>query len=418
MRFVHAADIHLDSPLTGLRSYEGAPVEMLRSATRAAFTKLIDEAIAEQVDFLVIAGDLYDGSWRDHNTGIYFVKEMGRLKKAGIPAFILYGNHDAESEMTKSLVMPDNVSVFETRRASTFKLDRLNVALHGRSFKTAATTENLVPNYPDPIPNWLNIGVLHTALEGNSAHARYAPCEVAELHAKGYDYWALGHVHDYWHDVKGPSNIVFPGNLQGRHIRETGPKGAVLVTADENGIQKVDRLFVNVLRWTLREVDVSAAGNLEEVARLVGASLESLLDESEGLPQAVRVVLTGKTPAHGELFGMDSQMRAEILGQAAALGNERLWIEKVKVQTSSLDSEEKRRQRQDALADLQSVLEGAEQDPDLIRQMQEAFAPLLGKAPHEMFATVPSLKQLKEGKLAILIQEVRPSLLDYIETKA
>jgi DNA repair exonuclease SbcCD nuclease subunit len=237
------------------------------------------------------------------------------------------------------------------------------------------------------------------------------------LHAKGYHYWALGHVHDFWHDVKGDSNIVFPGNLQGRHVRELGPKGAVLVTADEDGIKQVDRLIVDVLRWNVLEVDVSAAATLADSARLVGRSMEKLLEAESSLPQAVRVVLIGQTPAHGELFGMETQLRAEVLGQAAALGNEHLWVEKVKVQTSGPDSEERRRQRQDALADLQAVLDGADTDTELLRQMQDAFVQLLTKVPAELFTAVPALKQLKDGDLAALIREVRPSLLEYVEAR-
>jgi DNA repair exonuclease SbcCD nuclease subunit len=170
-RFIHAADIHLDSPLLGLSAYQGAPVEVLRSATRSAFTRLIDVAIEEEVDFLVIAGDLYDGTWKDFNTGIYFARQMGRLAKAGIPAFLLYGNHDAESEITKQLTLPPNVKAFSSRKAETHRIENLEVALHGRSFREAATTENLAVDYPAAIPGWLNIGVLHTALEGDAAHA-------------------------------------------------------------------------------------------------------------------------------------------------------------------------------------------------------------------------------------------------------
>src|SRR5690606_9384760 len=120
LRFIHAADIHLDSPLTGLSAYADAPVDRLRTATRDAFARLIGLAIDEGVDFMIIAGDLYDGNWKDHNTGLYFAGQMGRLKRAGIPVYLLYGNHDAESEMTRKLMLPDNVHVFDTRKASTF----------------------------------------------------------------------------------------------------------------------------------------------------------------------------------------------------------------------------------------------------------------------------------------------------------
>lgn len=414
MRFIHAADIHLDSPLTGLSAYADAPVEMLRTATRDAFTNLVAEAIEQQVDFMVIAGDLYDGTWKDHNTGIYFCREMGRLKKAGIPVYVLFGNHDAESEMTKKLVLPDNVSTFESRKPTTFCLGHLKVALHGRSFKEPATVENLAAGYPAPVPGMLNIGVLHTALEGNAAHASYAPCSVDELHAKGYDYWALGHVHEY-QEWQGASRIVFPGNLQGRHIRETGARGAVLVTADESGIQQVERLFVDVLRWRSLKVDASACGSLQEVVRAIGKELLEIVEASQSaIPTAVRVTVIGKTAAHGDLFGLEAQLRSEVLAQAAAIGTDRVWIEKVKVATSSADDGEVIRARADALSDLQSLLEAAETDADFLKALSEDLRGLITKAPLELQTSVPYFGDIRSGDLAGLVREVRPGLVSHL----
>ncbi|MGZ8184094.1 MAG: metallophosphoesterase family protein [Methylobacter sp.] len=414
MKFIHAADIHLDSPLTGLSDYPDAPVEMLRTATRDAFTNLVTEAIEQAVDFMVIAGDLYDGAWKDHNTGIYFCKEMGRLKKVGIPVYVLFGNHDAESEMTKKLELPDNVSTFDTRKSTTFRLENLKVALHGRSFKEKETLENLASGYPAPAPGMFNIGVLHTALEGNSAHANYAPCSLDELHAKGYQYWALGHVHEYqiW---QGASTVVFPGNLQGRHIRETGPRGAVLVTVDESGVPEVERLFVDVLRWRSLEVDVTDCNAFSEVVGAIGKALERLAANSAStIPVAVRVAVTGKTAAHGDLFGLESQLRAEVLALAAAMGAERLWIEKVRVSTSAADDGEAVRARADALSDLQDLLEAAETDPDFLRSLQEELLGLVNKAPLELQTAVPYFKDIRSGDLVGLVREVRPGLVAHL----
>jgi DNA repair exonuclease SbcCD nuclease subunit len=339
IRFIHAADIHLDSPLTGLAAYEGAPTELLRTATRAAFSQLVDTALRESVDFVVIAGDLYDGDWRDYNTGLFFCREMGRLRQAGIPVFLLYGNHDAESEITQHLRLPDNVRAFSARKAETFRVDALKVALHGRSFRNAATTENLVLGYPDAVPGWLNIGVLHTALEGNAAHSAYAPCSLAQLEAKGFDYWALGHVHEHAVLRESPS-VVFPGNLQGRHIRECGPRGAVLVTAVDHRIF-VERLLVDVVRWHHLALDASSANTFYDAVRLAADALQSVLQaHSDGRTVAVRVSFSGRSGAHGALFGLEAQLRAEILALANALGTERVWVEKVCVETSpTLDPE-------------------------------------------------------------------------------
>ncbi|MDB5825078.1 MAG: metallophosphoesterase [Herminiimonas sp.] len=410
MRFIHAADIHLDSPLHGLSTYPDAPAELLRNATRRAFEALIDKAIDEEVDFLVIAGDLYDGGWRDHNTGIFFCKEMGRLKKAGIPAFILFGNHDAESEMTKKLQMPDNVHLFDTRKPQSHKLDHIKVALHGHSYKDKATTHNLVPAYPAPVQGYFNIGVLHTALGGYDAHPNYAPCSVGELHAKGYDYWALGHVHEFamWQDE---STIIFPGNLQGRHIKEQGPRGAVLVTVADDGGIDAERFFVDVLRWKAQEVDVSACASLPEVAQLIGTALETLAESGTSLPHAVRVTVRGQSAAHGELFGAEAQLRMEVLAQIAAIGNERLWLEKVRIETTPVTDDAKFSLRTDALADMHHLLKEAEADPDFLLQLQAEFAPFLGKLPHELFSEVPALQALKDGKFSELVKEVSPGLL-------
>lgn len=416
MKFIHTADIHLDSPLSGLASYQNAPLQALRGASREAFTALIDVAIEETVDFMLIAGDLYDGSWRDYNTGHFFVREMGRLHKAGIPVYLLYGNHDAESEMTRRLSLPPNVHLFDSRKPSSHRIEHLRVALHGRSFKDAATTENLVLGYPAPVPGWLNIGLLHTAMEGDAAHARYAPCSLAELQAKGYDYWALGHVHEHAIVCRAPW-VVFPGNLQGRHIRETGPRGAVLVRADSEGrIESVERLIVDVLRWAHLKLDVSADASLAAVLARCGQALDALLQQPDlgTRPLAVRVSLSGRTPAHGELFGQEALLREELLARAAALAPERLWIEKLRLETAPAVDAEQIALRADAIADLQALLAQAPQDAAFMQSLAEDLQALVGKAPPELAEAIPAFKAIRAGDVQALVEQVGPALLDQL----
>lgn len=416
MKFIHTADIHLDSPLSGLAAYKDAPAELLRTVTRDAFTRLVDEAIEEAVDFMVIAGDLYDGSWKDYNTGHFFCREMGRLNKVGIPVYLLFGNHDADSEMSKKLTLPPNVHQFETRKAHTFLIEALKVALHGRSYKEAATVDNLATGYPVPVAGWLNIGVLHTALEGYAAHANYAPCSLAELSAKGYDYWALGHVHEHAILLKDPW-VVFPGNLQGRHIRETGARGAILVTADESGIQSVERMLVDVLRWHVVAVDASEANTLEAVVRLVGQAFERLIVETpEKIYLSVRVCITGKTVAHGALFGLEAQLREEILGQAAGQGIDRLWVEKVRIETEPMADATHLLARSDAIADLQNFLDEAPEDAALLASLLDDLRPLVDRVPMEVIQALPELHAIRSGDVAGLVKSVTPSLLAYLAT--
>ena len=418
MKFIHTADIHLDSPLVGLAAYQDAPVQQLRTVTRDAFSRLVDAAIEEEVDFMVIAGDLYDGSWKDYNTGHYFCREMGRLNKAKIPVYLLYGNHDSESEMTKKLSLPSNVNVFESRKPSTYRIETLKVALHGRSYREAATFENLASSYPEPIAGWLNIGVIHTALGGYAAHQPYAPCSLDELTVKGYDYWALGHVHEHAILQKDPW-IVYPGNLQGRHIREIGERGAVLVTADETGIQSVERLCVDMLRWYVVDVDASVAATLQEVASLAGRAIEQLIFEvTAPMHLALRVRIIGKTTTHGELFGLETQLREEILGQVASQGADRIWVEKVKIETESSVDSLNINTRSDAISELQGFLDEIDEDKQFHEFLLSELKPLADRAPLDLIRAVPELNYIRSGDIESIVKTIKSGLMDYLRTGA
>nr|MBL0732180.1 DNA repair exonuclease [Desulfobacterales bacterium] len=253
-KFIHAADIHLDSPLHKLDYYEGAPADEIRQATRRAFDNLVQTAITENVDFILIAGDLYDGDWKDYNTGLYLVSQTGKLRDAGISVYIAYGNHDAASKITKTLRLPENVHLFPSDKPSTYLIDNLNVAVHGQSFAAPAVKKDLSLLYPPPLPGYFNIGVLHTCASGREGHASYSPCTPEGLRQKGYDYWALGHVHQQEILCDDPP-ILFSGNIQGRHIREIGPKGCMLITVDESGRSKLEFKPLDVIRWAILKVD-------------------------------------------------------------------------------------------------------------------------------------------------------------------
>jgi DNA repair exonuclease SbcCD nuclease subunit len=377
---------------------------------------LVTHAIDEQVDFMVIAGDVYDGDWKDFNTGLYFVRQMGRLRHVGIPVYLLYGNHDADSEMTRGLELPDNVHVFSSRNAETFRLYDHKVALHGRSFRVAATTENLVPSYPDPVAGWLNIGVLHTALEGNSEHPKYAPCSLNELQAKGYQYWALGHVHEHWM-LRGDVTVAYPGNLQGRHIRELGARGALLVSAEDGLITDVDRLEVDVLRWHAAEVDISEVIDRRGALLAVGKVLERALSATPAhLPLAVRVLFTGRSSAHAAVAIDEVQLRQEVIAQAVALDPGRIWIEKVRVTSEALESEQlsNSEEAQGALADLAGLTALAGDDLDFVQSLQADWRALLEKLPHEVLQASPDLKAIRQDPTAQvpeLLRQATPMLM-------
>lgn len=331
-RFLHAADIHLDSPLRGLARYEGAPAEMMRKATRRAFENLVRLALAERVAFVLIAGDLYDGDWKDYNTGLHFIEQMKKLGEARIRVFLITGNHDAANRMTRALRLPDNVTLLSTERPETHVLDDYAVAIHGQGFASASIRENLSLQYPAALRHCFNIGLLHTCATGRDGHEPYAPCTVEGLLAKEYDYWALGHIHkrETLHDEVP---IVFPGNVQGRNIRETGPKGCMLVSVQGPGRVEAEFRPLDVLRWEVCAADATGAADGEDVLERVADRLHDLRQASEGRPLAVRVEVTGICAAHDELLADPVRWINEVRASAIELGDGDLWVEKVKLRT-------------------------------------------------------------------------------------
>jgi len=356
-RFLHAADLHLDSPLRGLEADPSAPAELIRGATRRALGRLVDLAIDEKVAFVLIAGDIYDGDWPDYGTGLYFANQMRRLTNADIPVFTIRGNHDAANKMTRALRMP-HVTIFEHAKAHTHYLEALGVAIHGQSFAEQAVTTDLSRAYPPPDKNLFNVGLLHTSAEGYAAHDRYAPCDLPRLKAHGYDYWALGHVHERQELCADPW-IVFPGNLQGRHIGETGPKGASLVTVTGHRVTLVEHRVLDVLRWAHIQVPLDGVPDEAEALIRIQTHLEAALKDAEHRPLAARISLTGITPAHAALTA--DGLREKVLNEAHGLTNEhRLWLECVKVRTRA---PQQTTGRSDTITRLLAEIESLAADP-------------------------------------------------------
>lgn len=406
VKFLHAADIHLDSPLKGLERHEGSPRQLLRAATRRAFDNLIDLALEEEVGLLLIAGDLYDGDWKDYNTGLYFASRMGRLERAGIRVCLVSGNHDAANRITKAMPLPGNVRVFSSRQAETLVLDQLGIAVHGRSYPSRAVADNLAADFPNRVPGLCNIGLLHTSLTGRPGHEPYAPCRVDELLAKGYDYWALGHVHRREVVAERPW-IVFPGNLQGRHAREEGAKGATLVSVEDGAVVEVRHRSLDVVRWGLCSLDLGECRGLEDVYDLARREMARRLDQGEGRTLALRLMLAGATAVHGELHRRSFELTEELRGLAAALDG--VWLEEVRLATSPADSRGFPIAADSPLAGLLRTVEEVVAGEDLLMLVPE-LAVLRGKLPAEVVAD-RELLAVDGDKAGQLLAEVRELLL-------
>ena len=334
-RFIHAADVHLDSPMLNLDGYEGAPAEQFRQAARGAVDNLMALAVDEQARFVIFAGDLYDGECKDINTAIELSSRLGELAKRNTLSFIVQGNHDAASRVTRAfrLELPSGVHLLPTNRAETIKLDEPRVAIHGQGFETQAVTDNLSANYPGPVPGYLNIGILHTNCGGRPGYDNYAPCTVEHLRAKGYDYWALGHIHNQAVLHKDDPWIVYPGNLQGRSVRETGPKGCVVVTVEDSQIVGVEQRTMDAVRWAHCKIDVAGCSDGHSVLAAVAQELTNEISKIGDRLLAVRLELYGKSRAHRVFCLHPQSWQQQLREMVVDRFNERVWLEKIRFNT-------------------------------------------------------------------------------------
>lgn len=375
MKILHAADLHIDSPLGGLTAYEGAPAEEIRGATRRATENLIRAALDHEVSLVVLAGDIFDGDWPDYSTGLFWNDQLGRLHDAGIPVVSVAGNHDAQSQISRNLRLPPNVTQLSTSKPHTVTFDDLEVEVIGQGYATRDVSVDLTEAYPAGDPHLFSIGLLHTSLNGRPGHANYAPASVEALRAKGYQYWALGHVHTREIVHEDPW-IVFPGNTQGRHARETGPKGAVLLTVEGGAVAAVEHLVLDDVRWDRCVVDAEQCASADDVRAAVAERFSAIAADADGRLVAVRVEISGSSSAHGDLWADPHGFEADIRSSANTGG--RLWVEKVKVSTTRPVDRAAARD-DDAVGALAQRIEALRDDPDALLAYEGVFADLTKK---------------------------------------
>lgn len=375
MKILHAADLHIDSPLGGLSAYEGAPIDEIRGATRRAVENLVREAIERQVDLVVLAGDIFDGDWRDYSTGLFWNEQLGQLNDAEVPVVSVAGNHDAASEISRNLRLPPNVTQLATSQPDTKVFDDLEIAVVGQGYATRAVTIDLADGYPVKDSKLFTIGLLHTSLDGRPGHSNYAPCSVEALRGKGYDYWALGHIHrrevvheDPW--------IVYSGNLQGRKCTEAGPKGATLITVESGEVESVEHLELDDVRWHWCEIDATTMTDIDDVRASIASRFDSIADELEQRLAVIRLVVNGPSAAHEELWKDHHGFEADVRSTASQTG--RLWVEKIKVETTRpVDLASTR--EDDAIGKLAKRISDLRSDPAALAEYESLFTNLRNK---------------------------------------
>ena len=411
MKFIHAADIHLDSPLQALALGEAAQVEPMRRATRDAFARLVDVAIEQGAAFVVLAGDLYDHDRPNMQIAVFLRNQLARLKEKGIRVVMIKGNHDADNRMTSALMLPDNTQMFSDRKPETVRFDDLpvRVAIHGQSFKAGPVTENLAASYPAALRGYFNIGLLHTSLAGNLDHDTYAPCALEELATRGYGYWALGHIHkravlrqDPW--------IVYSGNTQGRHAKETGPKGSYLVEVDEDHRVSAEFLAFDVVRWLQVEVDLKGLTREAELTDSVRAGLTQACRDADGRPCAARLVLNGPTVLHENIERRPNRLRQTVMELAGEIAGDDIWIEKISNHTTAPAARADAGPNETSNELMRIVREIVDDRTRVKELLEKELEPLRTKLPDEM-KELPALALLKDAGLARdLLVRLEPQL--------
>jgi DNA repair exonuclease SbcCD nuclease subunit len=330
---------------------------------------------------------------------------------------LVRGNHDAQSRMTRSLRLPENVEMLSPRKAETAaspRLAELGVAVHGRSFAEQEERENLAAQYPAARPGLFNIGLLHTSLDGREGHAPYAPCTLDDLRGKDYDYWALGHVHTR-EIVREEPFIAFPGNIQGRHIREPGAKGCFVVDVD--GRRNVDARFepLDVLRWHECRVDASRAADGDELLDRFAAALDALLPQCDGRLLATRVIVDGACAAHSQLASNVVHWTNELRGMALDRAAGRVWIEKLKLRTRPLREFSDQVDADGPIGELVAYLRELRGDPQALAELAGALEDLSRKLPDELMGGVDGLRLGDPDWLREMATEVEPLLVGRLQ---
>ncbi|OCT12120.1 hypothetical protein A8709_30165 [Paenibacillus pectinilyticus] len=401
LRFIHAADLHLDSPFKGMSALPERVRERVRESTFEALKELVALAIEEQVDFVLVSGDVYDVSDRSLRAQIRFQRAMEHLASNDIPAYLIHGNHDPEDGRAAKLVWPADVHFFASDDVQTYQIvkqDRGLIAeIHGISYRSSAVTENLALKFKRGEAHVCQIGLLHTNVDGDPHHDNYAPCSKQDLLDAGMHYWALGHVHTRTIVNEHPA-IVYPGNLQGRSIRETGPRGCYLVEMDEFGRSELTFQALDTVRWFQEKLSVSGIQTEQELKDRIGELLDRLRQEAQGRDGIVRIVLEGRSDIHQRLRkGRALQELIDELREEEVDRGCFVWIESIEDRTASELDLTVVRQEKSYLGDL--LRYGAElmNDEQLLSSFAgEALAALQGLPQHAGNPAAATPEQLRE----------------------
>lgn len=379
-KFIHTADLHLDSPFVGISHMDEAIASELREATFQTFERILDICVDQHVDFLLIAGDIYNGRERSLRAQICFRDGLKRLSDAGISAFVVHGNHDPLDSWSATLSWPERIHIFGGKEVECVPVERQGKPIahvYGISYPTQEVRRNLAREFRRADERAFAIGLLHCNLGENTGHEPYAPCTAEDLIQTGMDYWALGHVHNRALISLERPVIVYPGNPQGCNVREPKARGCYLVEVGADDHSTMNFIAVDTIRWFWESLSVEGINDEEELVRALDDLCRALRDQAEGRPAVCRITLEGRGAMHRRLIQpgfVDDLVR--LVRESEGNQDPFVWLERIEVNTRSVVDLQGRRLGQDFLADLLRLIDEYRSNPELLDSLRRELAPL------------------------------------------
>lgn len=379
-KFVHTADLHLDSPFLGISRLNESVADELREATFRTFERILDICIDQSVDFLLIAGDVYNSRDRSLRAQLRFRDGLRRLDDAGISAFVVHGNHDPLDSWAATLEWPERVHIFGGKKVERVVVEDSGNAfaqIYGISYPTREIRRNLAREFPRVDDGPFAIGLLHCSVGDATGHEPYAPCTVEDLVNAGMDYWALGHVHNRTIVCLEDPVIAYPGNPQGCNVGEQKERGCYLVRVNEEGHSTLDFVPVDTIRWFWETLRIEQAGNEDELIHAVESLCGAMRGQAGNRPALCRITLTGRSPMHRKLTqpGFVDDL-ASAIRESEGDRDPPVWLERIEVDTRPVVDIEARRSGQDFLSDLLALISEYRGDPTLMDSLRSELAPL------------------------------------------
>ena len=414
IRFVHAADLHLDSPFTGLKA--AAPENVAKALVKAtfdAYDNIIDLCVSEEVDALLVAGDVYDGADRSLRAQLQFVEGLKKLDNAGVRSFVCHGNHDPSDGWEARLNYPAGCHCFGPEwEAVPVSDDPNSVVIHGISYPKRVVTENLALRLGRVDHGPFSIGLLHANVSNDPNHAAYAPCSLDDLAQSGVDYWALGHVHTRQVLSERNPAVVYPGNPQGRHPNETGTRGVYLVEVDDEGNVGLDFRPMDTVRWARLVSDIGAFETEQELLDALHERMQGMLDGAEGRSVVVRMTLTGRGELNRTLRRPSTtEDLVEAINREWAEGSPFAWCERIEDASGSPFDRQARLKGSDFLAEVLRTANRAKSEPELLGRLGAGLSDLYR---HHRFRRYLPSSALDEQEIAALVEEAETMAVDLL----